>query len=182
MSIRRVVTSHDAAGRSVFTEDAPVPRAHDYKHIKGFSTALVWSTQSKPEIPNEGMDPTQAATSVLPEPGGTTFMIVTFPSDSVMMSESFDPVAAGQEYMENLPGLAERFEIDNPGMHTTDSIDYGIILDGEIWLELDDGKEVHLKRHDTVIQNGTRHGWRNKSDKPATIAFVLIGAQRVEKA
>ena len=65
-------------------------------------------------------------------------------------------------------------------MHKTDSVDYGILLDGEIWLELDDGKEVHLKRHDTVIQNGTRHAWRNRSDKPTTIALVLIGAGRVE--
>ena len=181
MSIRRVVTSHDAAGRSILIEDAPVRRAHDYRHIKDFSTALVWSTQKVPVVPNEGMDPTQAVTSFLPEPGGTKFMIVTFPPDSVMMSESFDPVAAGQEYLENIPGLAERFEMDNPGMHRTDSVDYGIILDGEIWLELDDGKQVHLKRHDTVIQNGTRHAWRNKSDKPTIIAFTLIGAQRVEK-
>lgn len=181
MSIRRVVTSHGTAGRSIFTEDAPVRRSHDYKHIKGFSTALVWSTERVPAVPNEGMDPTQAVTSFHPEPGGTKFVIVTFPPDSVMMSESFDPVAAGQEYMENLPGLAERFEMDNPGMHTTNSVDYCILLDGEIWLELDDGKQVHLKRHDTVIQNGTRHAWRNKSDKPTTIAFVLIGAQRVEK-
>jgi len=105
-------------------------------------------------------------------------MIVTFPPDSVMMNESFDPIAAGQEYMENFPGLAEKFEVDNPGMHRTDSVDYDILLDGELWLELDDGKEVHLKPYDTVIQNGTRHAWRNKSDKPATIAFVLIGAER----
>lgn len=181
MSIRRVVTSHDAAGRSILAEDAPVRRSHDYKHISGFSTALVWSTQRMPAVPDEGMDPTQAATSFVPEPGGTRFIVVTFPPDSVMMRESFDPVAAGQEYMENLPGLAERFEMDNPGMHTTDSVDYGILLDGEIWLELDDGKQVHLKGHDMVIQNGTRHAWRNKSDKPATIAFVLIGAQRVGK-
>lgn len=181
MSIRRVVTSHDSEGRSIFAEDASVRRSHDYKHIKGFFTSLVWSTQGVPTVPNEGVDPTPAVTSFLPGPGDTMFMIVTFPPDSVMMSESFDPVAAGQESMENLPGLAERFEMEDPGMHRTDSVDYGIILDGEVWLELDDGKEVHLTRQDTVIQNGTRHAWRNKSDKPTTIAFVLIGAQRVEQ-
>jgi len=180
-SIRRVVTSNDAAGRSIFAEDTRVRRSHDYRHIEGFSAALVWSTQAQPVVPNDGMDPTQAVSSFHPEPGGTRFMIVTFPPNSVMMNESFDRVAAGQEYMENLPGLAERFEVDNPGMHTTDSVDYGIVLDGEVWLELDEGKEVHLKRHDTVIQNGTRHAWRNKSDKPTTLAFVLIGARRVEK-
>jgi hypothetical protein len=109
-------------------------------------------------------------------------MVVTFPPDSVMMSETFDPVAAGREYRENLPGLAEKFEADDPGMHRTDSVDYGIVLQGEIWLELDGGRQVHLKPHDTVIQNGTRHAWRNKSDAPTTMAFVLIGARRAPKA
>jgi hypothetical protein len=142
------------------------------------STALIWSTERELTVPNNALDPTQDVTSFIPEPGETRFMIVTFPPDSVMMNESFDPVAAGQEYMENLPCLAEKFELDNPGMHRTDSVDYDILLDGELWLELDDGKEVHLKPYDAVIQNGTRHAWRNKSDKPATIAFVLIGARR----
>ena len=61
-------------------------------------------------------------------------------------------------------------------MHTTPTVDYGVVLDGEVWLELDDGKTVHLKEHDVVVQNGTRHAWRNKGTKPATMAFVLIGA------
>jgi hypothetical protein len=178
MSIRRVVTTHDAAGRSILADDAEVRRAHDYKHTEGFSTALVWSTPSAAAVPNDAADPTPGLVSFHPEPGGTRFLIVTFPPDSVMAHPAFDVVAAGQESMEHLPGLADRFETDNPGMHRTDSIDYGIVLDGELWLELDDGKQVYVKRHDTVIQNGTRHGWRNKSDRPATIAFVLIGAER----
>ena len=70
----------------------------------------------------------------------------------------------------SIPGLAERFEPDNPVMHTTDTNDYGIVLDGEIWLELDDGRVQHLRQHDIVIQNGTRHAWRNKSDRPALMA------------
>ena len=65
-------------------------------------------------------------------------------------------------------------------MHTTDTIDYGIVLSGEIWLEVDDGEETRLRQHDVVIQNGTRHAWRNKSSAPATAAFVLIGVERKE--
>ena len=105
-------------------------------------------------------------------------MFVTFPPDSVMMSPSFDSAAAGAEFMEHMPELASKFEMDNPGMHTTDTVDYGIVLEGEVWLELDDGKQVHLRPHDVVVQNGTRHAWRNKSDKPVKMAFVLIGANR----
>jgi quercetin dioxygenase-like cupin family protein len=55
------------------------------------------------------------------------------------------------------------------------------VLDGEVWLELDDGKEVHLRAHDIVIQNGTRHAWRNKGTKSVKMAFVLIGARRGRK-
>jgi quercetin dioxygenase-like cupin family protein len=63
-------------------------------------------------------------------------------------------------------------------MHTTDTVDYGIVLEGEVWLELDDGKQIHLQAHDVVVQNGTRHAWRNKTQTPVKMAFVLIGANR----
>jgi mannose-6-phosphate isomerase-like protein (cupin superfamily) len=63
-------------------------------------------------------------------------------------------------------------------MHTTDTIDYDIILSGEIWMEVDDGVEVHLKAGDCVIQNGTRHAWRNKGTKNCIMASILIGAKR----
>jgi len=178
MKIRRVVTAHDAAGKSVLGVDGSPPRAKDFVHTPGFASALVWSTPSVPSLPYGGADPTPAVTSFVPEPGATRFLIVAFPPDSVMASENFDPVAAGREHLEEAPGLVEKFEPDNPGMHTTDTVDYGIVLDGEIWLELDDGATVHLKRHDVVIQNGTRHAWRNKGNVPATMAFVLIGARR----
>jgi uncharacterized cupin superfamily protein len=89
-----------------------------------------------------------------------------------------DLEAAFAEFEATLPGLASYMEPDAPGMHTTDTIDFEVVLDGEVWLELDDGVEVHLRAGDTVVQNGTRHAWRNRSDRPARMAFVLIGAQR----
>ena len=90
-------------------------------------------------------------------------------------SPGFDGEAALRETLAVSPGLAERFEPD--GMHTTPTIDYAIVLDGEIWLELDGARITHLRQHDVVIQNGTRHAWRNKSERSATLAFVLIGAR-----
>ena len=77
-----------------------------------------------------------------------------------------------------LPGLVESMEPDRPGMHGTDSIDYGIVLSGEILLELDDGATVHLEPGDCVVQQGTRHAWRNHTSQPCTMAFVLVGARR----
>ncbi|WP_306181006.1 cupin domain-containing protein [Rhizobium sp. AN73] len=105
-------------------------------------------------------------------------MIVSFPPDSVMADPSFDPIAADAEQRQHLPGLAELFEREAPGMHMTVTVDYDIVLDGEIWLELDDGAEVHLRKGDVAVQCGTRHAWRNKSTSPATMAFILIGATR----
>ena len=67
-------------------------------------------------------------------------------------------------------------EPDAPGMHTTDTVDFELILEGEVWLELDDGVEVHLEPGDTVVQNGTRHAWRNHGDKVCRLLVVLVGA------
>ena len=75
-----------------------------------------------------------------------------------------------------LPGLIEHMEVDDPGMHTTDSVDYGIVLEGRITLELDDGVTEELEAGDIVIQNGTRHAWRYT--EKVTIAWILIGVSR----
>jgi mannose-6-phosphate isomerase-like protein (cupin superfamily) len=177
MKVRRVVTGH-SGGKSTFASDGPTWKSRDFVSVPGMSSALLWSTPATPVVPHDRADSASAGTTYLPQVGETRLMFVTFPPDSIMMRDSFDPAAAGQEYMEHIPDLAAKFEPDNPGMHTTDTVDYGIILEGEVWLELDDGKQVHLKAHDVVVQNGTRHAWRNKSNKPVKIAFVLIGARR----
>lgn len=74
--------------------------------------------------------------------------------------------------------MASHTEPDSPGMHTTATIDYEYVVSGEIDLELDDGAEVHLRAGDTVVQNGTRHAWRNRGTAPCVIVVILIGANR----
>jgi mannose-6-phosphate isomerase-like protein (cupin superfamily) len=176
MNVRRVVTGH-AGGKSKIVSEGGTRRSRSFKHIPGQSSALVWSTPAVPALPLDGTDVISENSTYLPlQPGETRLMIVTFAPDSVMMS--IDPVAGFQEFAEHIPDLAAAMEPDSPGMHTTQTVDYGIVLEGEVWLEVDDGKEVHLKPHDIVVQNGTRHAWRNKSDKPVKIAFVLIGARK----
>jgi len=178
MRFRRVVTAKNTAGKSVVVSDGGSARERVFKHTPGFVSAPIWMSPGAPTLPCEGGDPmADAGSSLLPGPGGSTFLLVTFPPDSVMMSPDFDPAKAGQEHAEAAPGIIETFEMDNPGMHTTPTLDYGVVLDGEVWLEVDDGELVHLKAHDTVVQHGTRHAWRNKSDRPATVAFVLLGAR-----
>ena len=73
--------------------------------------------------------------------------------------------------------LAEHFEKEDPAMHKTNTVDYAVVYYGEIWLELDDAKTIHLKRGDVVVQNGTRHAWRNKGTNPVTMLFFPNGAK-----
>ena len=72
---------------------------------------------------------------------------------------------------------ADYFEKGDPAMHKTNTVDYAVVFEGEIWLELDDGKTIHLKKGDVVVQNGTRHAWRNKGTEPVMMLFFLNGAK-----
>jgi hypothetical protein len=173
LKIRRVVTGHDASGKAVVVSDGPAPRSHDFRHVPGMSTTMLWATAAGE--PASSADPTPEVRSQLPRPDGTCFVIVRFPPDDVL--RDVDPVAADAEHRMASPGIAERFEPDAPGMHVTDSVDYVLVLDGEIWLELGNEEMVRLTPGDTVIQNATRHAWRNRSDAPATLAVVHVGVK-----
>ncbi|MEZ0236596.1 MAG: cupin domain-containing protein [Methylophilaceae bacterium] len=177
MKIRRAIVGHDAAGRSIVLEDRDAPRVVDFTSLPGFTSGLLWATEGTPSV-DVTTDTTMAIRSFVPAPGGTRLVMVKFPPDSVMGRADFDAAAFGAECLRESPGLAETFELDHPGMHTTDTIDYDIVLEGEITLELDDKREVLLRRHDVAVQHGTRHAWRNRSNQPATMLFVLIGATR----
>jgi len=175
MSVRRVVTAKNAAGKSVVVSDGTSPREMALKHTPGFVSAPIW--MAKPLLPADGKDPMSIpGSSLLPGPGDSTFLVVTFPPDRVTMSPEFNPALAGPEHAAAAPRIAETFEMDNPGMHTTPTVDYVCVIDGEIVLELDDGVTIPLKQGDTVVQQGARHAWRNPGDRPATLAFVLLGA------
>jgi quercetin dioxygenase-like cupin family protein len=178
MQIRRIVTGHTESGKSVFMSDGTAPRSSKFLQIPGMWATLAWLSQADGCIANGRSEPTAEADSVLPlVVGQSSLLIVTFPPDSVRSSSDFDRMAAGAETARLLPGLAQKFEPSAPGMHTTETVDYGILLDGELTLELDDGATKNLGVHDIVIQNGTRHAWRNLSTRPATMLFVLIGAR-----
>jgi len=175
-NVPRRVVSGVRAGKSVFTSDGPVPNAHHYTSIPGMMTSVLYATTATPSLPQDDAECAPAGLKVPPAPGETRLMIVTFPPDSSMACPEFDPVAADAEQREFIPGLAELFEADAPGMHRTETVDYDIVLDGEIWLELDDGATTHLRTGDVAVQCGTRHAWRNRSDRTATMCFVMIGA------
>ena len=173
---RRVVTT-TRDGRSGVASDGPVPNALHHDAIPGMLSSVAYRTAASPSVPPAEKETAPPRGPVVPGPGETSLLIVQFPPDSVFAVRGFDGAAAVAEQVEFAPDLASHFEPDAPGVHTTDSVDYDIVLDGEVWLELDD-ETVHLRQGDVVVQNGTRHAWRNQSDRPATLAFVLIGATR----
>lgn len=173
---RRVVTT-TREGRSAVASDGPVPHAVHHAAIPRMLSSIVHRTAAVPTLSGEVEETCPPGVTVLPGPGETSLLLVQFPPDSVYADPGFDGPAAGAEQVSFAADFAAVFEPDHPGVHTTDSLDYDIVLDGEIWLELDD-ETVHLRQGDVVVQNGTRHAWRNQSERPATLAFVLIGATR----
>jgi hypothetical protein len=180
LRIRRVVTGVDDAGRSVVVSDTIAPRHHDFASIPGMSETLVWQTAPGAPIPASAPDTTHEAPSLVAARGATNLKIVRFPPDSVFADPAFDPAAAAAEAAVAQPGLAELFEPDTPGIHRTPTIDYAIVLEGEITLVLDDGVLVPVAQGEVVIQNGTRHGWTNATSEPAVVAFFAVGAYQAE--
>lgn len=182
MDIRRVVTGHDDDGRAVVTDDAVVDPV-TLTLLPGFGTFELWHTDATPEVGRrvDGGSPglgEPGAPRYFPPTGGSVLRVVCFPPDAGgMYDDDFDLVAALDEAQATLPDLVAKLEPDHPGMHTTDSVDYGIVLAGEIHLELDDGARTPCGPGTIVVQRATRHAWRNLGTEPAYVAFVVLGAE-----
>ena len=143
LTVRRVVTGHDAHGKSVFVSDGPAPQFHDRP-----TWAEVWNTADAPAPITARPDgePNDRALTVGPPGLGTIIRILDFQ-----------------------PG-------NRSPMHRTKTIDYGIVLDGEVVLLLE-GSETVLRAGDVVVQRGTNHAWENRTDRPTRMAFILIAAE-----
>lgn len=175
MNARRVVTGHDQSGRSVFASDEEVP-ALTVDLFPGWAFHLLWGGDQTPTFPDDGRQPEWS--TFFPSVGGFRFSFSTIPPGESAPPEDLDIEAAEAEAERALPGLLGHMERDDPGMHTTDTLDIDLVLRGQIILELDDGAERLLNVGDTVIQNGTRHRWRNPGPEPALVAVFMVGAHR----
>jgi len=175
MKVRRVVTGHTGDGKATVASDTEVDAITlDFLPIGEFHR--LWGADEAPTFPDDGSP--RPAPAYFPPVGGFRFGLFTVPPQSQALPENLDFQRAFAEMEAKLPGMAAHMEMDCPGMHTTNTIDFEYVISGEVWLELDDGKEVLLKAGDTVVQNGTRHAWRNKSSEPCRLVFCLIGAHR----
>lgn len=171
--MKRVVTGHNEEGKSVFVK---ISEPEHVVNIPGMLWKELWATHPGCKVPvDTSIEPTRNEKwKVFPGPGGTTLRVIDFDP-----GQEADPASlTNSDIMDKeLPGLSESAEPDAPGMHTTDTVDYGVVLAGRLALELDDGESVDLEPGDVVIQNGTRHAWRIK--EKCTVLWVIVGAERL---
>lgn len=163
-TIRRIVTGHDAQGRSVFAEDRTLP-------MKATRLEL-WRTASMPARFGGAPDLGPLPTDLEPPREGTLVRFVRFEPSQGLSGEDLE-----RRYANAFADMnASHCRVDtrrHPAMHKTRSLDYGIVLSGKITLLLDEG-EREMKPFDVAIQRGTNHGWVNRGTEPALMAFVLI--------
>lgn len=175
MKVRRVVTGHSPEGKAIFASDELVEPIVLEK-LQGNEFHRLWGKDAVSVFPDDGSPP--AARRYFPPVGGFRFAMFTVPPSSAALPEGVVPEDITTELEEKLPGLAEHMEPDAPGMHTTDTIDFEYVISGRVVLELDDGATLELGPGDTVVQNGTRHAWRNPFSEPCRMVVFLVGAER----
>lgn len=182
-NFRTIVTGIDNSGKSVIVKDEPTPVVTT-PALGDTQFWLTWGTPDGALTTGKGSSD-YTFSPVFPGPGGTRFMFCSWPpAPSAEAANAPEPTeeqqsAAYADAEGKLPGLLDVFAKDVDGFHTTDTVDYGILLEGELVLALDDGVELSLTPGASVIQRGTRHAWFNRTDKPALIMYVLLGADRV---
>jgi quercetin dioxygenase-like cupin family protein len=175
--IHRVVTGHDGGGRAVVTSDGPLPTVIELAAIPGTFFHEVWSTSDAPAIVDNGEDPTTGPLALSPPALGTRIRFVDIPPDTedylahgaAQMTSAFAQIGEAQ-------ASTVQAGSPHPLMHRTESVDYGIVIEGELTLVLDDS-EVPLRPGSVVIQRGTNHAWANRSGRPCRMLFVLVGGR-----
>jgi len=181
-SVRRVVTGHNQFGRAIIQSDAPPTRV---QVIGGSGPTFheIWNTRETPVIIDRGSgEPVEAQLTLTPPRQGTRIRVLDIPPETEEMAK-IDAATAAKHFAEM--GAAEASthagaQPRHPYMHRTETVDYGIVLDGEITLIVDEG-ETTVRTGDIVVQRGTNHGWANRSGRNCRIAFVLIDGQFAEE-
>jgi mannose-6-phosphate isomerase-like protein (cupin superfamily) len=174
MHVRRVVTGQGEQGATVVSDELLPPITGALFGASEFHR--IWGSDTPARLPSDGAEP--AAEGYFPPTPGYRFGFFTLGPEGGGVAEDFDLTAALAEVNEKLPGMVDVLEPDHPGMHTTDTVDFIVVLSGEVVLELDNGEETALRAGDTVIQNGTRHAWHNRSAEPCVMAVAIVGAAR----
>ncbi|HKF08576.1 MAG TPA: cupin domain-containing protein [Xanthobacteraceae bacterium] len=170
--VRRVVTTIDTKDKAVVFFDGPTPHKKVRPQTQTVSR-LLWVTDQTPADLSGRADRAAIDIGIMPPRGGSVFRIVEFPPETAQ-TRNLDPSTMHQSLGDGAPkrGLPPR----HPAMHRTRTVDYAVVMTGEIDMLLDDS-EIHLKAGDVLVQQGTNHAWVNRGTEPCRIAFVLIDAK-----
>lgn len=172
-AIRRVVTGHDSHGKAVVLIDGIAPNIK-VRQGAGFVHSLLWVTDEMPAHISGGADRAEREIGVAPPPTGSILRMVDFPpvtreAENIDHQTLIRDMGASHDRQGGTPAR-------HPYMHRTRTLDYAVVLEGEIDLLLDDA-EVHLQSGDAIVQQGTNHAWVNRSSRTCRVAFVLIDAE-----
>lgn len=172
--MNRIVTGHDKKGTAIFVQ-AGAPR--HIVSLPGKTYYELWATSPNTCLPlaDPTVEPTKACDNMFPAEGETRIRVVEWSGDGDISNPNSSEVLS--TYKKEMPGFLEHMEggVVKSGFHETKTVDYGVLLDGEMELELDDGKIVRMLPGDVVIQNGTRHAWHPKV--PCKMLWVLVGVR-----
>ena len=172
--IRRVITGHDENGKSVFIIDGDAAAVKEMASMPGLALTDIWQTGGAPASNAGNADAADRPVVLEPPANGTIFRVVEFPPDSRWRGRADARVAFGSIGADH----ATDDSSDDPMMHKTATVDYLLVLKGEIWAILDDS-EVCLKQGDVMVQRGTNHSWSVRTDEPCLLAAVLVSAEPV---
>jgi mannose-6-phosphate isomerase-like protein (cupin superfamily) len=175
---RRIITVDDEAGKSVAIADGPSPDIRTDPARPGYTSERIWVASSSPHRIGAFRDTVLEPHTIEPPKGGSVCRIVTFPPDDAFRGKiGAAQVQAFFAAMGSPQASTYAANAPHPYMQKTRTLDFCLVLEGEITLVLDTA-EVHLKAGDTVVQRGTNHAWSNRSNKPCRVAFSLHdGAQ-----
>jgi hypothetical protein len=172
--VRRIVTGNDAQGRSYIAEDGVSPAMLTMPGRSGFRNHNLWRTVGSPADVHAA-DSVLEHRGVMPPPGGTVLRVIDIPPESGDAEERARATAA--TFKQLYPDAIHQPDPRHPGMHVTPTIDYAIVLQGELYAVMDQD-ETLMKAGDVLIQRGTNHAWSNRSGAIARIAFILVDGRR----
>lgn len=177
---RRIVTGHDSQGRSAILSDSMSPHVMPIMGQPNFAVTDFWLTAATP-VDNGAQtskDPCQLPIQVAPPANGSVFRVVQFPPDKEWAAKA-EAMGGSVAIDETAKAAHSGGPVRHAHMHRTRSIDYAIVLSGEIWAVVDEG-ETKMTAGDVLIQRGTNHAWANRSNAPCVVAFVLIDAKPLD--
>lgn len=172
-TIRRVVTGHDANGKATVIMDGPATCILSRPNRPGVTLTNLWQADRTPAPMERRDDPVDGPLILHPPKNGSVFRIVQFDPEDPEVLKTLDGAAA---FAEMGAGANVVQNARHPFMHRTDSLDYAVVLTGEIYMMMDE-EEWLLKAGDVVVQQGANHAWSNRGTEPCQIAFVLCDAQ-----